>query len=60
MSKKKEQKNENTEAQEVSFEERLKNVNKISLPLVDKKLNKKVLKLGKHFFRNLQRDQLNF
>lgn len=55
MSKKKEQKNENTEAQEVSFEERLKNVNEISLPLVDKKLNKKVLKLGKYFFQNVQR-----
>ena len=43
---KKEQKKENAETEEVDFEERLKNVNEISLPLVDKKLNKKVLKLG--------------
>ena len=46
MSKKKEQKKEKIEVEEIDFDERIKNVNQISLPLVDKKLNKKVLKLG--------------
>ena len=31
----------------VDYEERIKNVSEIALPLASKKLNKKVLKLGK-------------
>lgn len=46
---KKEKKVEEIEKTEdgVDYEERIKNVSEIALPLASKKLNKKVLKLGK-------------